>query len=90
MLAACSAIGIDPAKAFEITVLEVEGAVALYTAQLPFYGVVSKERLPGDLETNPWLFSSHPYGTANFSEGLPAIEFCVRLPWVLSEPNTYT
>ena len=40
----------------------------------------------GDLKTHPWLFCSHPYGTARFSDGLATIAFCVCLPWVLSEP----
>ena len=85
LLAACAEIGIDPARAFETTALDFDGGLVWYSGQLPFYGIVSNERRPGDLRANPWLFSSHPYGSATFAEGLATIEFCVRVPWVLSE-----
>jgi hypothetical protein len=86
LLAACAEIGIDPATAFETTALAFDAGLVWYNGQLPFYGVVSKERRPGDLESDRWLFSSHPCGSARFSDGLATIEFCVRVPWVLSEP----
>jgi hypothetical protein len=88
LLAACGEIGIDPARAFETTAIAFESGVVLYTGELPFYGTVSNERLIIE-ESYPWVFSSHPYGTAKFSEDLATIEFSVRLPWLLGEPNPY-
>jgi hypothetical protein len=88
LLSACVEIGIDPARSFETTAWGFELGLVQYKGQLPFYGVVSNEHLVNE-RPYPWLFSSRPFGTANFSEGLATIEFFVGLPWVLKEPNPY-
>lgn len=89
LLAACAEIGIDPAKAFETTVLDYKDGVVLYDGQLPFYGVVSNEAKVGDLNSHSWIFSSHPCGTATVMRSRATIVLCVYLPWVLPEPCPY-
>lgn len=86
LLATCIEIGIEPAKAFETTAVAFDRGLVLYTGEFPFYGDVSNQPLVSE---SPWSFSSHPFGSAKFSEGLVTIGFFVGLPWVLSEPNPY-
>jgi hypothetical protein len=91
LLAACAEIGIDPAKAFETTALDFKDGVVLYNGRLPFYGIASNEPMAGDvkvgdLKNHAWIFSSHPFGTATLLGSRATVEFCVYLPWVLSEP----
>jgi hypothetical protein len=88
LLAACSSIGINPAKAFEtVDVGSTESGVS-YIGELPFFGEVDETRRKR-IESCGWWFTQVGSGTAAFARGLVAINFELELPWVLPEPNPY-
>jgi hypothetical protein len=88
LLAACAQIGIEPAKALEMSALGFDAGLLNYNGQLPFFGVVTSEE-PFMDRFYPWFFVRAAYGSARFADGLACIQFFVEVPWVLSEPNPY-
>jgi hypothetical protein len=86
LLAACAQIGIDPAKGSEMSAFGFAGGLLPYVGQFPFFGRVTRDRVFLN-QFYPWFFVPNAYGSARFAEGLASIEFFVKVPWVLSEPN---